>query len=111
MRGPDARVLYGERHEKEKKNYIEEEASELDNKRPFFYKFFDGKPFVFTTEKDRVSIQIHVILTFSKNCCELRDLGDHGTQVGVLKGHCASLADSIWSRERITVSIVIFGHY
>ena len=93
VRGPDAHALYGERRENEKKLYIEYEVPELDNKRPCFYDVIEGKPFTFTMEKDRVSIPFQLMMTFSESGGELWGLKDYWTQVGVLTGHSASLAD------------------
>ena len=60
------RVLYDERREKAKEFYIEYEVPEPDSKRPFYFDVIDGKPFTFTTDRDRVSMHIQLMMTFWK---------------------------------------------
>ena len=58
VRGRDGRVLYGSRLEAEREVYMELDLPELSHKRPFYYDVLEGKPFTFTTEEDRIRIQI-----------------------------------------------------
>ena len=58
VRGRDGRVLYGYKLEAERGVYMELDLPELSQKRPFYYDVLEGKPFTFTTEEDRIRIQI-----------------------------------------------------
>ena len=71
VRGRGAPVLYGEIREKEKQILLEYEVPELDTKRPFNDDVFEGKPFIFKLERDRVSTQIQPMMTFLKSTGEL----------------------------------------
>ena len=59
--GSDGRVLYGSRLEAEREVYMELDLPELSHKRPFYYDVLEGKPFMFTTEEDRIRIQINLM--------------------------------------------------
>ena len=77
---------------------------ELSHKRPFYYDVLEGKPFTFTTEEDRVRIQINFLMIFLESGGQLWALEDYWTQVGVATGHSAFIANFNWSPARISVS-------
>ena len=104
VRGRDGRVLYGSKLEAEREVYMELDLPELSHKRPFYYDVLEGKPFTFTTEEDRIRIQINLLTIFLKSGGQLWALEDYWTQVGVATGHSASIADFNWSPARISVS-------
>ena len=79
IRGRHGRVLYGSKLETEREVYMELDLPELSHKRPFYYDVLEGKPFTFTTEEDRVRIQIIPLKKW-------------GTTLGVRR-----LLDSSWS--------------
>ena len=120
VRGRDGRVLYGSKLEAEREVYMELDLPELSHKRPFYYDVLEGKPFTFTSEEDRIRIQINLLTIFLKSGGELWALEDYWTQVGVATGHSASIADFNWSPAHVSVSsfgflwdsvvIVIFCH-
>ena len=121
VRGRDGRVLYGSKLEAEREVYMELVLPELSHKRPFYYDVLEGKPFTFTTEEDRIRIQINLLTIFLESGGQLWALEDHWTQVGVATGHSASIADFDWSPARTSVSnfdflwdfivIVLFYHW
>ena len=104
VRGRDGRVLYESKLEAEREVYMELDLPELSRKRHFYYDVLEGKPFTFTTEEDRILIQIDILTIFLKNGGQLWALEDYSTQVGVATGHSASIADFNWSPARISVS-------
>ena len=108
VRGRDGRVLYGSRLEAEREVYMELELPELSHKRPFYYDVLEGKPFTFTTEEDRIRIQINFLTIFLKSGGQLWALEDYWTEFGVATGHSASIADFNWSPARISVSNLDF---
>ena len=65
----------------------------LDFKRLFYYDVLEGKPFTFTTEESRVPIQINLMMTSLKSGGQLWALEDYWTQVGIVIGHSAAIAD------------------
>ena len=83
---------------------MELDLPELSHKRPFYYDVLEGKPFTFTTEDDRIRIQINLLTIFLKSGGQLWALEDYWTQVGVATGHSASIADFNWSPARVSVS-------
>ena len=104
VRGRDGRVFYGSKLEAEREVYMELDLPELSHKRPFYYDVLEGKPFMFTTEEDRICIQINLLTIFLKSGGQHWALEDYWTQVGVATGHSASIADFNWSPARISVS-------
>ena len=102
VRGRDGRVLYGSKLEAQREVYMELDLPELSHKRPFYYVVLEGKTFTFTTEEDRIRIQINFLTIFLKSGGQLWALEDSWTQVGVATGHSASLADFNWSPARIS---------
>ena len=104
VRGRDGRVLYGSKLEAEREVYMELDLPELSHKRPFYYDVLEGKPFTFTSEEDRIRIQINLLTIFLKSAGELWALEDYWTQVGVATGHSASIADFNWSPAHVSVS-------
>ena len=104
VRGRDGRVLYGSKLEAEREVYMELDLPELSHKRPFYYDVLEGKPFTFTSEEDRIRIQINLLTIFLKSGGELWALEDYWTQVGVATGHSASIADFNWSPAHVSVS-------
>ena len=76
---------------------------ELSYKRHFYYDILEGKPFTFTTEEDRIRIQINMLTIFLKSGGQLWALEDYWTQVGVVIAHSASIADFNWSPVGISV--------
>ena len=56
LQGKVARVLYGEKLEKEREQYMELDVPDLCYKRSFYYDVIEGKPFTFTTESTRIRI-------------------------------------------------------
>ena len=96
--------MYGSKLEAEREAYMELDLPELSHKRPFYYDVLEGKPFRFTTEEDRIRVQINLLTIFLKSGGELWALEDYWTQVKVATGHLASIADFIWSPARISVS-------
>ena len=77
---------------------------DLCYKRPSYYDVIEGKPFTFTTESTSNRIQIELLLIFLKSGGQLWALDDYWTQVGVLTGHSAAIADFNWSPSDISVS-------
>ena len=59
VRGRGRRVLYGSKLEAEREVYMELDLPELSHKRPFCYDVLEGKPFTFTTEGERIRIQVN----------------------------------------------------
>ena len=108
VRGRHRRVLYGSRLETEGEVYMELNLPELSHKRPFYYDVLEGKPFTFTTEEDRILIQINFLTIFLKSGGQLWALEEYWTQVGVATGHSASIADFIGIPARISVSNLDF---
>ena len=104
VRGRDVRVLYGSKLAVEREVYMELDLPELSHKRPFYYNVLEGKPFTFTTEEDRLRVQINLLTIFLRSGGQLWALEDYWTQVGVATGHSASMADFNWSPARISVS-------
>ena len=102
--GRDGRVLYGVKLEKEREYYLELDVPDLDFKRPFRYDVLEGQPFTFTTEKSCVRIQIILLMTFLKSGGQLRALEHYWTEVGIVTGHFASIADFNWSPACISVN-------
>ena len=87
VRGRDARVLYGEKLEIGREQYVELDVPDLCQKRPLYYDVVDGKPFMFTIESTRIRIQIELLPIFLKSGGQLWALDGYWTQVGVLTGH------------------------
>ena len=83
---------------------MELDLPELSNKRPFYYDVLEGKPFTFTTEEDRVRIQINLLTIFLKSGGQLWALEEYWTQMGKATGHSASIADFNCSPARISLS-------
>ena len=108
VRGRDGRMLYGSKLEAEREVYMGLDFPELSHKRPFYYDVLEGKPFTFTTEEDRIRIQINLLTIFLRSGGQLWALEDYWTQVGVATGHSASIADFNWSPAHISVSNLIF---
>ena len=104
VRGRDGRVLYGSKLEVEREVYMELDLPELSQKRPFYYDVLEGKPFTFTTEEDRIRVQINLLTIFLRSGGQLWALEDYWTQAGVATGHSASMADFNWSPACISVS-------
>ena len=104
VRGRHGRVLYGSKLEAEREVYMELGLPELSHKTPFYYDVLEKKPFTFTTEEDRIRIQINFLTIFLKSGGQLWALEDYWSQVGVGTGHSASIADFNWSPARISVS-------
>ena len=104
VRGRDGRVLYGSKLEAEREVYMELDLPELSHKGPFYYDVLEGKPFTFTTEEDRIRIQINLLTIFLKSGGQLWALKEYWTQLGVATGHSASIADFNWSPARISIS-------
>ena len=67
VRGRDGRVLYGCKLEAEREVYMELDLPELSHKRPFLYDVPERKPLTFTTEEDRIGIQINLLTIFLKS--------------------------------------------
>ena len=108
IRGRDGRVLYGSRLEAEREVYMELDLPKLLHKRLFYYDVLESKPFTFTTEEDRIRIQITLLTIFLRSGGQHWALEDYWTQVGVATGHSASIADFNWSPARISVSNLDF---
>ena len=104
VRGHGRRLFYGSNLEAEREVYMELDLPEFLHKIPFYYDVLEGKPFMFTTEEDRIRIQINFLTIFLKSGGQLWALEEYWIQVGVGSGHSASLADFIWSPARISVS-------
>ena len=104
VRGRDGRVLYGSKLEAEREVYMELDLPDMSHKRLLYYDALEGKPFTFTTEEDRIRIQINLLTIFLKSGGQLWALEDYWTQVGVATGHSASISDYSWSPARISVS-------
>ena len=104
IRGRDRRVLYGSKLEAEREVHMELDLPELSHKRPFYNDVLEGKPFTFTTEEDRIRVQINLLTIFLRSGGQLWSLEDYWTQVGVATGHSASMADFNWSPARISFS-------
>ena len=102
-------MLYGEKREKEKEICIDYEVLEFESKRPFYYDVVEDKPFTFTTKKDRVGFQIQLLMTNLTSGGELWDLEDYWTQVGLLTGHSATVADFSGIPERMSVGYKFFN--
>ena len=77
VRGRDGRVLYGSRLEAEREVYVELDLPELLHKGPFYYDVLEEKPFTFTTEEDRIRIQINLLTIFLKNRGQIWALEDY----------------------------------
>ena len=105
IRGSDGRTLYGSKLEAEKELFMHLDVPELDHKRPFYYDVVEGKPFTFTSANSRTLIQIELLLIFLREGGQLWTLEEYWTQVGVLTGHFASIADFNWSSSYISVII------
>ena len=85
------------------------DVPDLCYKRPFYYDVIEGKPFTFTTESNRIRIQIEPLLIFLKSGGQLWALNDYWTQVGVLTGHSAATADFNWSPSHVSVGMAWFS--
>ena len=108
IRGSDGRTLYGSKLEAGKELFMHLDVPDLDHKRPFYYDVVEGKPFIFTSASSRTLIQIELLLIFLRRGGQLWTLEEYWTQVGVLTGHFASIADFNWSSSYISVSIWIY---
>ena len=87
---------------------MELDLPELPHKRPYYYDVLEGKPYTFTTEEDRIRIQINLLTIFLKSGGQLWAFEDYWTQVGVATGHSTSIADFNWCPARISVSNLDF---
>ena len=105
IRGSDGRTLYGSKLEAENELFMHLDVPELDHKRPFYYYFVEGKPFIFTWASSRTLIQIELLLIFLRGGGQLWTLEEYWTQMAVLRGHSASTTDFNWSLSYISVSI------
>ena len=70
----------------------------------FHYDVVEGKPFIWTSDGDRVRIQLHLLTTFLKGVGQLWSLDDSWSPLGILTGNSASISESNWSQENISVS-------
>ena len=75
--GRDGRVLYGSRLEAEREVYMEWDLPELSHKIRSYYDVLEGKPFTFTTEEDRIRIQINLLTISLKSGGQLWALEDY----------------------------------
>ena len=71
VRGKHARLLRGDRLIAELEHYMDSEIPDMDLKRLIFYDALKGKPFAFTSVKDRVPIQIQLLMTLLKGSGQL----------------------------------------
>ena len=62
-----------------------------------FFDVVEGKPLLFTSEEDRLRIQLQMSTTILDGESQLWMLGDLWTQVGILTGKSASTSDFNWS--------------
>ena len=62
---------------------------------------------MFTSEDDRVRIQLQLLTNFLIVRGQLRVLGDLWMQVGILTENSASKSDLNWSHGYITVSLIV----
>ena len=88
----------------EKDLFIHLDVADLEQKRPFYYDVAERKPFTFTTDSARSSMQIHLLTILLRKGGRLWTLEEYGTQVGVLTGHSASIAHFNWSASYISFS-------
>ena len=87
---------------------MELDLPESSHKRPFYYEVLEGKPFTFTTDEDRIRIQVNLLTIFLKSGGQLWALEEYWTQVGVASCHSASIADFNWSSAHKSVSNLDF---
>ena len=64
VRDRDGRVFYGSKLEAKREVYMELGLPDLSHKRPFYYDVLEGKLFTFTTEEDRICIQMSFCRSF-----------------------------------------------
>ena len=100
------RVLYGKNLGAEGEQYMDLNVLDLSHRRPLYYDVVERKPFTFTTESIRKSIQFESFLTFLKSGCQLWAIEIYWNQVGVMTGHSAFTADFNWSSSHIAVRVV-----
>ena len=62
---------------------------------------------MFTSEEDRLRVQLQLLTNFLIVCGQFRVLGDLWMQVGVLTENSASKSDLNWSHEYITVCLIV----
>ena len=99
--------MHGARLAEECKVYLHFQCLETGHKRPFYHVVIEGKPFNFTTEEDRVRIQLQPLTNCFKGGGPLWVLDDMWTQIGVLTGNAAWSAVFIWSQGHISVSFFV----
>ena len=85
------------------------DVPELDHKLLYYYDVVEGKPFAFTSEYDRTSIQLHLLMTLLRSGGEIWRPEGYWTHMVVLTGNSASTSDFRWSPKHISVSILISG--
>ena len=107
FRGRDARVLHGDKLETENESHKDYEVPKNSSERPRQNEVVDGKPFTFTTERDRVGIQFQLWLTLLRSGDSLWGLENNWTLVAVPTGPSAAVADFSWNPQRIGVSYVL----
>ena len=78
------------------------------SKRPLYYDVAEGKPFTFTTESNRIRIQIELLLIFLKSGGQLWAASEYWTQVGVVTGHSAATVEFNWIPSHMLVSVRYF---
>ena len=96
-------MLYGARPVAKRQVYMICEVPEMDHKKLFFYDVVERKPFVFTSGKDCVRFQLHLLKTFLKGGGQLWLLDELWTQLGFLTGSTTSSSYFSWSQEHTGV--------
>ena len=94
----------------EKDLLVQLNVPDLEHKCLLYYDAADVKPFTFTTESARFSMQIDFLIVFLTGWGPLWRLEQYWAQLGLLIGHSTSAADLNRSASYISVSWFLYTY-
>ena len=107
VRGKDGKLLTPYQLELEYPKFKDVPLVDIGKTLPFYDEFMAGTDYMASSSGDRAKIQISILCRFLTHYGDIDVLKGFWSDVGVIVNHQALFTDFDWSRERLSVSILL----
>ena len=107
VRGKDGKILTPFQLELEYRKFKDAQLVDIGEKLPFYDEFMAGADFMSSSSDNRARIHISVLCRFLPHHGDLDIFRNFWTDVGVVVNHQSLFMDFDWTKERLSVSIIL----
>ena len=110
VRGRDGRLLTPYELQLELPKFIGVELVDIGEKLPFYDDYQRGTDYMASSSENRTKVQVSVLGHYLRSFGDISTLRNQWRDIGVVVNHQSLFTDFDWSKERLSVSILLPSH-